>query len=183
VLAQSGARSSTGDGEKNVWDTLVGADLADNSAGWQWVAGCGADAAPFFRIFNPVSQGLRFDPDGAYVRAWALELASLPSAVIMYRGRRRPPSWRTLRPARDRLPASARSKVMFGSKRPFKPLGVAAPLSTELQRPVGWVCGTTVSEARRRRPRSPGHPAGSAATSRSRAKSATMLRAGPITNG
>jgi deoxyribodipyrimidine photo-lyase len=59
------------------WDTLLDADLADNTLGWQWVAGCGADAAPYFRIFNPVTQGRRFDPDGAYVRRWVPELAGL----------------------------------------------------------------------------------------------------------
>lgn len=64
------------------WDTLVDADLASNSASWQWVAGCGADAAPFFRIFNPSLQGTRFDPDGAYVRRWLPELARLPDTVI-----------------------------------------------------------------------------------------------------
>ena len=58
------------------------ADLANNSAGWQWVAGCGADAAPYFRIFNPVLQGERFDPDGAYIRRWVPELAQLPDRVI-----------------------------------------------------------------------------------------------------
>ncbi len=56
-------------------DTLVDADLANNSAGWQWVAGCGADAAPYFRIFNPVLQAAKFDADGAYVRRWVPELA------------------------------------------------------------------------------------------------------------
>lgn len=69
-------------GEAWFWDTLVDADLASNAASWQWVAGSGADAAPFFRIFNPVSQGQKFDPDGAYVRRWVPELAQLPSAVI-----------------------------------------------------------------------------------------------------
>ena len=59
------------------WDTLVDADLATNTLGWQWVAGCGADAAPYFRIFNPETQGRRFDPDGAYVRRWVPELAGL----------------------------------------------------------------------------------------------------------
>lgn len=63
-------------------DTLVDADLASNSASWQWVAGCGADAAPYFRIFNPVLQGEKFDPDGAYVRRWVPELANLPAAWI-----------------------------------------------------------------------------------------------------
>ena len=70
------------EGEAWFWDTLVDADLANNAASWQWVAGSGADAAPYFRIFNPVSQGLRFDPDGGYVRRWAPELARLPDAAI-----------------------------------------------------------------------------------------------------
>lgn len=64
------------------WDTLVDADLANNSASWQWVAGSGADAAPYFRVFNPVTQGERFDPDGAYVRRWCSELAGMPSQWI-----------------------------------------------------------------------------------------------------
>ncbi|MBK1663840.1 deoxyribodipyrimidine photolyase [Rhodospirillum rubrum] len=69
-------------GERWFWDTLVDACPANNAAGWQWVAGCGADAAPFFRIFNPVTQGERFDPEGAYVRRWLPELADLPSSLI-----------------------------------------------------------------------------------------------------
>jgi len=64
------------------WDTLVDADLANNTMGWQWVAGCGADAAPYFRIFNPVIQGEKFDPRGDYVRHWVPELARLPAAWI-----------------------------------------------------------------------------------------------------
>ncbi|NWH08784.1 MAG: deoxyribodipyrimidine photo-lyase [Alphaproteobacteria bacterium] len=64
------------------WDTLVDADLANNTASWQWVAGCGADAAPFFRIFNPVLQGTTFDPEGAYVRRFVPELAGLPAQFI-----------------------------------------------------------------------------------------------------
>lgn len=63
-------------------DTLVDADLASNVAGWQWVAGCGADAAPFFRIFNPQLQGEKFDPEGTYVRHWVPELANLPNTLI-----------------------------------------------------------------------------------------------------
>ena len=63
-------------------DTLVDADLANNSASWQWVAGCGTDAAPYFRIFNPVLQGKKFDPDGAYVRRWVPEIGRLPNNVI-----------------------------------------------------------------------------------------------------
>ena len=69
-------------GEDWFWDTLVDADLANNAAGWQWVAGCGADAAPYFRIFNPVTQGEKFDPNGDYVRAWVPELAKLPAKYI-----------------------------------------------------------------------------------------------------
>lgn len=63
-------------------DTLVDADLANNRGGWQWVAGSGADAAPFFRIFNPVSQGEKFDADGAYVRRFVPELAALDTRFI-----------------------------------------------------------------------------------------------------
>lgn len=70
------------DGAAWFWDTLVDADLANNSMGWQWSAGCGVDAAPYFRIFNPVIQGERFDPDGSYIRQWAPELAALPNAWI-----------------------------------------------------------------------------------------------------
>jgi deoxyribodipyrimidine photo-lyase len=61
------------EGARWFWDTLVDADLANNTLGWQWVAGCGADAAPFFRIFNPVLQAKKFDPDGKYVRMWVKE--------------------------------------------------------------------------------------------------------------
>ena len=69
-------------GEAWFWDTLVDADLASNAASWQWVAGSGADAAPYFRIFNPSKQGETFDPDGAYVRRWVPELARLPNDLI-----------------------------------------------------------------------------------------------------
>jgi deoxyribodipyrimidine photo-lyase len=69
-------------GERWFWDTLVDADAGSNPANWQWVAGCGADAAPYFRVFNPVLQGEKFDPDGAYVRRWVGELASLPAPLI-----------------------------------------------------------------------------------------------------
>jgi deoxyribodipyrimidine photo-lyase len=60
------------------WDTLVDADLAANTLGWQWTAGCGADAAPYFRVFAPVLQGRKFDAEGDYVRRWVPELARLP---------------------------------------------------------------------------------------------------------
>jgi deoxyribodipyrimidine photo-lyase len=69
-------------GEEWFWDTLVDADLANNAANWQWVAGCGADAAPFFRIFNPVLQGEKFDPKGAYVRRFVPELKDVPDKFI-----------------------------------------------------------------------------------------------------
>ena len=65
------------EGARWFWDTLVDADLANNTLGWQWSAGCGADAAPYFRIFNPVLQAAKFDPDGAYIRRWVPELKSL----------------------------------------------------------------------------------------------------------
>ncbi|HEV7456896.1 MAG TPA: deoxyribodipyrimidine photo-lyase [Roseococcus sp.] len=64
------------------WDTLLDGDLASNSASWQWVAGCGADAAPYFRVFNPTLQGEKFDADGAYVRHWVPELAKLPDKYL-----------------------------------------------------------------------------------------------------
>ena len=64
------------------WDTLVDADLANNTLGWQWAAGCGADAAPYFRVFNPVLQGEKFDADGDYVRRWVPELAKLDAKWI-----------------------------------------------------------------------------------------------------
>jgi deoxyribodipyrimidine photo-lyase len=70
------------EGERWFWDTLVDADPANNAASWQWVAGSGADAAPFFRIFNPILQGEKFDPDGAYVRRFVPELAECPPDFI-----------------------------------------------------------------------------------------------------
>jgi deoxyribodipyrimidine photo-lyase len=61
------------------WDTLVDADLANNTFGWQWVAGCGADAAPYFRIFNPSIQARKFDPNGEYIRRW---VSAYPPPVV-----------------------------------------------------------------------------------------------------
>ncbi|MFQ3591899.1 MAG: deoxyribodipyrimidine photo-lyase [Gemmataceae bacterium] len=70
------------DGARWFWDTLVDADLASNTLGWQWSAGCGADAAPYFRIFNPVTQGEKFDPTGQYIRRWVPELRDLPTQFV-----------------------------------------------------------------------------------------------------
>ena len=73
---------SWNEGSRWFWDTLVDADLASNTLGWQWAAGCGADAAPYFRIFNPELQGEKFDPDGIYVKHWVPELEKLPAKWI-----------------------------------------------------------------------------------------------------
>jgi deoxyribodipyrimidine photo-lyase len=75
-------RLSWQEGAAWFWDTLVDADLASNTLGWQWTAGCGADAAPYFRIFNPILQGLKFDPEGSYIRRWVPELARLPAEFL-----------------------------------------------------------------------------------------------------
>lgn len=69
-------------GQEWFWDTLVDADIASNSASWQWVAGTGADAAPYFRIFNPVTQSKKFDPDGDYIRKYIPELKNIPNKYI-----------------------------------------------------------------------------------------------------
>ncbi|WP_027485566.1 deoxyribodipyrimidine photo-lyase [Rhodanobacter sp. OR87] len=69
-------------GARWFWDTLVDADLASNTLGWQWVTGCGADAAPYFRVFNPVTQAKKFDPDGIYLRRWLPELAEAPLGLL-----------------------------------------------------------------------------------------------------
>lgn len=69
-------------GEAWFWDTLCDADIASNAGNWQWVAGSGLDAAPFFRIFNPVTQSEKFDASGAYLRRWLPELAKLPDSAI-----------------------------------------------------------------------------------------------------
>ena len=81
-------------GEQWFWETLCDADPANNAASWQWAAGCGADAAPYFRVFNPVLQGEKFDPDGAYVRRWVPELAGFAARFV-----HRP--WAAPEPSRD----------------------------------------------------------------------------------
>jgi deoxyribodipyrimidine photo-lyase len=70
------------EGERWFWDCLVDADLASNSASWQWVAGCGADAAPYFRIFNPITKGEKFDPMGIYTKKYVPELAKMPDKYL-----------------------------------------------------------------------------------------------------
>ncbi len=85
------------------WDTLVDADLANNSLGWQWVAGCGADAAPYFRIFNPMLQGEKFDAEGAYLRRWLPALAPLDNRWI-HRPFEAPPALRAGLPSAYRTP-------------------------------------------------------------------------------
>jgi deoxyribodipyrimidine photo-lyase len=74
-------------GETWFWDTLVDADLASNSANWQWVAGCGDDAAPYFRVFNPSLQGAKFDSDGDYVRRWVPETPNCPTHCCIRHGK------------------------------------------------------------------------------------------------
>jgi deoxyribodipyrimidine photo-lyase len=92
------------EGARWFWDTLVDADLANNTLGWQWVAGCGADAAPYFRIFNPLTQAEKFDPRGDYVRRWAPD--PVPPIVDHYRARSRAlAALNEYKPSR--LPASA----------------------------------------------------------------------------
>jgi deoxyribodipyrimidine photo-lyase len=70
------------EGARWFWETLVDADLAQNTLNWQWTAGCGADAAPYFRIFNPTTQARRYDPDGTYIRRWIPALAQLPTRFL-----------------------------------------------------------------------------------------------------
>jgi deoxyribodipyrimidine photo-lyase len=100
-------------GERWFWDTLVDADPASNAASWQWVAGCGADAAPYFRIFNPVLQGQKFDPDGAYIRRWVPELAHLDGAGIHEPGAR--PGSDYPAPIIDLAAGRERALAAFGS--------------------------------------------------------------------
>jgi deoxyribodipyrimidine photo-lyase len=108
------------------WDTLVDADLANNTLGWQWSAGCGADAAPYFRIFNPTLQGEKFDRDGDYVRRWVPELARLSSQWIQKPWKAPPPSLATARielgktyplPIVEHRAARARALAAFAAMR------------------------------------------------------------------
>jgi deoxyribodipyrimidine photo-lyase len=80
-------------GARHFMRHLVDGDLASNSHGWQWVAGTGTDAAPYFRVFNPTTQALRFDPRGEFVRRWVPELAALDGAAVHEPGRARPATY------------------------------------------------------------------------------------------
>jgi deoxyribodipyrimidine photo-lyase len=104
-------------GERWFWDTLVDADPANNSAGWQWVSGSGADAQPYFRIFNPVLQGEKFDPTGDYVRRWVPELAGLPDKAIHrpWTSVQRPPAGIYPEPVVDHGKARDRALAAFRS--------------------------------------------------------------------
>ena len=103
------------EGAKWFWDTLVDADIASNSASWQWVAGCGADAAPYFRIFNPVLQGEKFDPDGAYVRRWVPELSDMPREYI-HRPWQAPENFKAAYPAPMVEHGFARARALLALK-------------------------------------------------------------------
>jgi len=91
------------EGARWFWDTLVDASLPQNSLGWQWAAGCGADAAPYFRIFNPVLQSGKFDGAGAYLRQWVPEIAALPDASLHAPWEAKPAIWLAAKfsPGRD----------------------------------------------------------------------------------
>ena len=109
------------EGARWFWDTLLDADLANNTMGWQWVAGCGVDAAPYFRVFSPARQGERFDAEGKYVRIWVPELAELPNRYIHE-------PWRA--------PASVleQAKVTLGNDYPFPVLDLASGREEALRR-------------------------------------------------
>ena len=99
------------EGERWFWDTLVDADAGSNPANWQWVAGSGADAAPYFRVFNPILQGEKFDPDGAYVRRWVPELARLPAPLIHQPWRATPLELGQRRRGARQAPIRSRSSI------------------------------------------------------------------------
>ncbi len=100
-------------GEEWFWDTLVDAGLASNAANWQWVAGSGADAAPFFRIFNPVLQGEKFDPKGDYVRRYVPELKDMPDKYIHHPWDAPTPSRNYPNPIVDLSEGRARALMAF----------------------------------------------------------------------
>ena len=109
------------EGARHFLDHLVDGDVASNNHGWQWVAGTGTDASPYFRVFNPVTQGKKFDPDGDYVRRWVPELAHLA-------GRKAHEPWTVDDGLRARLPRAGR-RPRRGAGRGAAPLRGGAPLS------------------------------------------------------
>ena len=127
-------------GERHFFDHLVDGDPANNNGGWQWAASTGTDPQPWFRIFNPVAQGEKFDPDGGYVRRWVPELAGCrPLVHVPWTPRRarraatRPRSSTTTRSARSRSPATRRSVPLTHSPHSrFRRL-----LPSERRRPAG----------------------------------------------
>lgn len=107
-------------GAKHFLDQLVDGDLASNTHNWQWVAGCGTDAAPYFRVFNPTAQSERFDPDGAYIRTWVSELRDLGDGAIHQPGRQRPDGYPEpmVDHATERAEALARYRATVAGRRP-----------------------------------------------------------------
>ncbi len=101
------------EGERWFWDTLVDADIGNNAASWQWVAGCGADAAPYFRVFNPTLQGEKFDPHGTYVRRWVPELKDVPDAFVHTPWESTPPPAHYPKPMIDHGMARDRALAAF----------------------------------------------------------------------
>jgi deoxyribodipyrimidine photo-lyase len=98
---------------------LIDGDLASNNHGWQWTAGTGTDAAPYFRVFNPTGQSERFDPDGDYIRTWVPELADLSAPAVHQPGASRPAGYPApiVDHAAERDEALARYKLVTGSSR------------------------------------------------------------------
>jgi deoxyribodipyrimidine photo-lyase len=103
------------EGERWFWDTLVDADIANNAASWQWVAGCGADASPYYRIFNPILQGAKFDPEGIYVKRWVPELRHVPAEHIHAPWEMAAPPKRYPAPMVDHGKARARAMAAYGA--------------------------------------------------------------------
>ncbi len=103
------------EGQRWFWDTLVDADIANNAASWQWVAGCGADASPYYRIFNPMLQGAKFDPDGTYVKRWVQELQNVPAEYIHAPWEMAEPPKNYPAPMVDHAMARDRAKAAFAT--------------------------------------------------------------------
>ena len=120
-------------GARHFLDQLIDGDVASNNHGWQWVAGTGTDASPYFRVFNPVTQGTKFDPDGDYVRRWVPELAHLPGKL----GARAVEVRRRLRerlPAADRRPRRGAHRGARAVRRGAGPLSRIRPVRDPARR-------------------------------------------------